>query len=113
MNQSIGDSIKTVLVTIVIGLIIVFLTGLVIDYLRKDKYTAKKNRYRSLENSIGGGEEYYYNYWAWQPNKKKFYERILLERHHITRPYTGHARKRKQNVKNKIPFRREIYGKAL
>lgn len=92
--------------------IIIFIVGRLVDHFRKDNYKVNKVYYRTLNNNVGGGEEYYYRYWAWQPNKRKFYARTLLEQQGINRPYTRKAMQKKQLKKSAIPFRREIYGKA-
>lgn len=104
--------LSRIIITFLLLILLVFFIGLIVDYYRKDKYKVNKIYYRTLSHNVGGGEEYYYRYWAWQPNKKKFYERILLENHGITRTYTRKAMKKKQLKKSIIPFRREIYGKA-
>jgi len=97
---------------VILLVIIIFVIGLSIDHLKKDKYKANKFYYRTLSNSVGGGEEYYYRYWAWQPNKKNFYVKTLLEKQEINRPYTRKAMQKKKYKKSIIPFRREVYGKA-
>lgn len=111
-NEVFTKLIQIVFVLIVC-IIIIFVIGYLFDMLNKDKYKAPVDYYRTLSQSVGGGEEYYYKYWAWQPNKKKFYKNVLLQRHNINRPYTRHARKKNKYIKSNIPFRKEIYGKAV
>ncbi|MCB5953716.1 hypothetical protein [Enterococcus sp. CWB-B31] len=93
-------------------IVALFIVGWIIDYLRKDHYQVNKYYYRTLNSNIGGGEEYYYRYWAWQPYKKKFYKQILSEKQGINRTYSRKAIQRRKLKKSPIPFRREIYGKA-
>ncbi|WP_271494321.1 hypothetical protein [Enterococcus sp. 5H] len=106
------ESLVYAILFLIVLTITIFVTGLIIDHFRKDKYKVNKVYYRTLSNNVGGGEEYYYRYWAWQPNKRKFYTRTLLEQHGINRPYFRKAMQNKKLKKSVLPFRREIYGKA-
>lgn len=94
----------------IIILIIVFIAiSFLIDYLLKDKYNIKLNR-RTPTNTIGGGEEYYKNFWVWQPYKKKRIIFALQNNLKHSDLYERKSRKRRIYGKSKVPFRREIYG---
>jgi len=58
------------LIYVVLFIVLLFILGFIIDFLKKDKYDFKDYR-RTSANTIGGGEEYFCNYWTWQRNKKK------------------------------------------
>ena len=60
------------MVICLILVIIIFVFGLIIDYYRRDSYTVQQYHYRTPEQDIGGGEEYYFRYWLWQRYKKKY-----------------------------------------
>lgn len=62
---------------LVVFIAVVFIVGYLIDHYKKDFYSVKKYNYRKLNHEIGGGEEYYFRYWIWQRNKKKYLISIL------------------------------------
>ena len=100
------------IIRVIILVLILMAIGLLIDYLKKDKYTVKKRPYRTLSKALGGGEEYYHKYWIWQPNKKKYLEGILENSLGHSRTYSRKAMKKGKYQKTVIPFRREVYGKV-
>lgn len=110
------DTVKGVFINfvifVVIVILIIFVVGFTLDFINKNNYNVKKNPYRTLADTIGGGEEYYYKYWLWQPNKKKYLIDKLMYDLEIPRVYARKALKKKKNEKTIIPFRREVYGKA-
>lgn len=96
------------IIAFIIALIFIF--GFLLDYLKKDSYKLPTLHSRKAANQIGGGEEYYYHYWVWQPHKKKFLRSHLYNDFGVKRLYTRKARQRKYLRASKIPFLREIYG---
>ena len=105
-------------ITIRCGIILVDLKKEIIivrfldDNNKKDSYIVKKYNYRTLDQEIGGGEEYYYRYWVWQRNKKKYLISVLRDDLGIIRVYSRKALQKKWNKKTLIPFLREVYGNA-
>ena len=83
-----------------------------VDNYKKDSYIVKKCNYRTLNQEIGGGEEYYYRYWIWQRNIKKYLISVLRDYLGIIRVYSRKAIQKKWNKKPLIPFLREVYGNA-
>ncbi|EUJ53537.1 hypothetical protein [Listeria fleischmannii] len=94
---------------LLILMFILFAVGLLIDYWKRDRYKVQRIYYRKTSYSVVGQEEYYFNYWLWQPKKKAYFSRVL-ENQGVTTIYSRHARKRRFQKCLKIPFRREIYG---
>lgn len=90
-------------------LILIFIFGFLFDWLYKDQYKIKKMPHRTLNSSLGGGQEYYYKYWIWQRQKKKCINKTLSEQLGITMTYSRHSMKNKRYVKSLTPFRREVY----
>ena len=76
INQIIEITLRYGIILIVCILAIIII-GLLVDNYRKDSYVVKKYNYRTLDQEIGGGEEYYYRYWVWQRNKKKYLISVL------------------------------------
>lgn len=121
LEQSIGDvkiyfsriieKLFSFMVICLILVIILFIFGLIIDYYRRDSYTVKRY-YRTPEQNIGGGEEYYFRYWLWQRYKKKYLESVIRNDLGITRVYSRKALRRRQNRKTRIPFLMEVYCNA-
>ncbi|PCH11410.1 hypothetical protein A9Y57_01713 [Streptococcus parauberis] len=72
----------------------------------------KKYPYRKLSQEIGGAAEYYFRYWIWQRNKKKYLVSVLSNDLGIERIYSRKALKKKWNKKTSIPFLREVYSNA-
>ncbi|HEM3495774.1 hypothetical protein NKE60_05180 [Streptococcus suis] len=97
---------------LVVFIAVVFIVGYLIDHYKKDFYSVKKYNYRKLNHEIGGGEEYYFRYWIWQRNKKKYLISILRNDLDIERVYSRKALQKRWNKKTLIPFLREVYGNA-
>lgn len=97
---------------IVISMVILLIIGVVIDYKKRNTYSVKKIHYRTIDNQIGSGEEYYYRYWAWQRNKKKYLTQVLEKDSGVSRVYSRKALKKHWNKKTCVPFLREVYGNA-
>lgn len=97
---------------IVISVVILLIIGVVIDYKKRNTYSVKKIHYRTIDNQIGSGEEYYYRYWAWQRYKKKYLTQVLEKDLGVSRVYSRKALKKHWNKKTYIPFLREVYGNA-
>lgn len=98
-----------ILVTIIA---LIFIIGFSVDNCKKDSYVVKKYSYRKLSQEIGGAEEYYFRYWKWQVNKKKYLVSVLRNDLGIKRVYSRKALQKKWNKKTLIPFLREVYGNA-
>ena len=97
---------------ILVVCILAIIIGFLVDNYKKDSYIVKKYNYRTLDQEIGGGEEYYYRYWVWQRNKKKYLISVLRDDLGIIRVYSRKALQKKWNKKTLIPFLREVYGNA-
>ena len=106
------EKLFSFMVICLILVIILFIFGLIIDYYRRDSYTVKRYYYRTPEQNIGGGEEYYFRYWLWQRYKKKYLESVIRNDLGITRVYSRKALRRRQNRKTRIPFLMEVYCNA-
>ena len=96
----------------VVCILAIIIVGFLVDNYKKDSYIVKKYNYRRLDQEIGGGEEYYYRYWVWQRNKKKYLISVLRDDLGIIRVYSRKALQNKWNKKTLIPFLREVYGNA-
>ena len=99
-------------IILVVGILAIIIVGFLADNYKKDAYIVKKYNYRTLDQEIGGGEEYYYRYWVWQRNKKKYLISVLRDDLGIIRVYSRKALQKKWNKKTLIPFLREVYGNA-
>lgn len=99
-------------VILVVCILAIIIVGFLVDNYKKDSYIVKKYNYRRLDQEIGGGEEYYYRYWVWQRNKKKYLISVLRDDLRIIRVYSRKALQKKWNKKTLIPFLREVYGNA-
>ncbi|WP_295592154.1 hypothetical protein [uncultured Streptococcus sp.] len=99
-------------VILVVCILAIIIVGFLVDNYKKDSYIVKKYNYRRLDQEIGGGEEYYYRYWVWQRNKKKYLISVLRDDLGIIRVYSRKALQKKWNKKTLIPFLREVYGNA-
>lgn len=99
-------------VILVVFILAIIIVGFLVDNYKKDSYIVKKYNYRRLDQEIGGGEEYYYRYWVWQRNKKKYLISVLRDDLGIIRVYSRKALQKKWNKKTLIPFLREVYGNA-
>lgn len=91
---------------------LIFIIGFLLDIYKKDSYVVEKRYFRKSAQIIGGPEEYYYRYWIWQRNKKKYLESVLRNELGVKRTYSRKALKKKWNKKTLIPFLREVYGNA-
>lgn len=91
---------------------LIVIIGFLIDNYKKDSYVVKKCYYRKSGRIIGGPEEYYYRYWIWQPNKKKYLMSVLRNELGVKRIYIGKPMNKKGNKKTLIPFLREVFGNA-
>lgn len=112
INNDISREIILLLILIVLVVLFIFVFGLAFDWYYKSKYKIRKCNYRKLSSELGGGEEYYVNYWKWQRQKKKIINKYLKEQLNIKRTYSRHTMKKKYYRKSKIPFRMEMYGVA-
>ena len=99
-------------VILVVCILAIIIVGFLVDNYKKDSYIVKKYNYRRLDQELGGGEEYYYRYWVWQRNKKKYLISVLRDDLGIIRVYSRKALQKKWNKKTLIPFLREVYGNA-
>lgn len=99
-------------IILVVCILAIIIIGFLVDNYKKDSYIVKKYNYRRLDQEIGGGEEYYYRYWVWQRNKKKYLISVLRDDLGIIRIYSRKALQKKWNKKTLIPFLREVYGNA-
>ena len=99
-------------IILVVCILAIIIVGFLVDNYKKDSYIVKKYNYRRLDQEIGGGEEYYYRYWVWQRNKKKYLISVLRDDLGIIRVYSRKALQKKWNKKTLIPFLREVYGNA-
>ncbi|MBF1717272.1 MAG: hypothetical protein HXO89_08360 [Streptococcus parasanguinis] len=99
-------------IILVVCILAIIIVGFLVDNYKKDSYIVKKYNYGTLDQEIGGGEEYYYRYWVWQRNKKKYLISVLRDDLGIIRVYSRKALKKKWNKKTLIPFLREVYGNA-
>ena len=99
-------------VILVVCILAIIIVGFLVDNYKKDSYIVKKYNYRRLDQEIGEGEEYYYRYWVWQRNKKKYLISVLRDDLGIIRVYSRKALQKKWNKKTLIPFLREVYGNA-
>ena len=99
-------------IILVVCILAIIIVGFLVDNYKKDSYIVKKYNYRALDQEIGGGEEYYYRYWVWQRNKKKYLISVLRDDLGIIRVYSRKALQKKWNKKTLIPFLREVYGNA-
>ena len=99
-------------IILVVCILAIIIVGFLVDNYKKDSYIVKKYNYRRLDQEIGGGEEYYYRYWVWQRNKKKYLISVLRDDLGIIRVYSRKALQNKWNKKTLIPFLREVYGNA-
>ena len=99
-------------VILVVCILAIIIVGFLVDNYKKDSYIVKKYNYRRLDQEIGGVEEYYYRYWVWQRNKKKYLISVLRDDLGIIRVYSRKALQKKWNKKTLIPFLREVYGNA-
>ena len=91
---------------------LIVIIGFLFDNYKKDSYVVKKYYYRKEGRIIGGPEEYYFRYWIWQPNKKKYLISVLRNELGVKRIYSGKPKNYKRNKKTLIPFLREVYGNA-
>ena len=91
-------------IILVVGILAIIIVGFLVDNYKKDSYIVKKYNYRTLDQEIGGGEEYYYRYWVWQRNKKKYLISVLRDDLGIIRVYSRKALQKKWNKKTLIPF---------
>lgn len=96
----------------IVVIIILLVAGVAIDYRKKDTYVTNKVYYRTIDNQIGGGEEYYYRYWIWQHYKKRYLVQKLKNELGISRVYSRRALKKRKNKKVCNIFLREVYGNA-
>ena len=99
-------------IILVVCILAIIIVGFLVDNYKKDSYIVKKYNYRTLDQEIGGGEEYYYRYWVWQRNKKKYLISFIKYDLVIIRVYSRKALQKKWNKKTLIPFLREVYGNA-
>lgn len=99
-------------IILVVCILAIIIVGFLVDNYKKGSYIVKKYNYRTPDQEIGGGEEYYYRYWVWQRNKKKYLISVLRDDLGIIRVYSRKALQKKWNKKTLIPFLREVYGNA-
>lgn len=116
MNMQISDIIIEIIVISMLILVactpLIVIIGFLFDNYKKDSYAVKKYYYRKEGRIIGGPEEYYFRYWIWQPNKKKYLISVLRNELGVKRIYSGKPMNNKRNKKTLIPFLREVYGNA-
>ncbi|MGX7776386.1 hypothetical protein ACVV62_04695 [Streptococcus pluranimalium] len=96
----------------IVCIVVLFIIGFLTDNYKKGLYVVKNYSYRKLSQEIGGGEEYYFRYWVWQRNKKKYLVSILRNYLGIERVYSRKALQKRWNKPTLIPFLREVYGNA-
>lgn len=116
MNMQISEIIIEIIVISMLILVactpLIVIIGFLFDNYKKDSYAVKKYYYRKEDRIIGGPEEYYFRYWIWQPNKKKYLISVLRNELGVKRIYSGKPMNNKRNKKTLIPFLREVYGNA-
>ena len=90
---------------VVILMIAIPIIGFIIDFVMRDKYVIKKKYYRK-GRGVGAGQEYYYEYWFWQPYKKKVLKNTLYQLG-VAGVYEGKSRTNNKYIRM---IKKEVYG---
>lgn len=94
---------------LMIALFVLFIFLVRLDF-KKDYDINKlfmKMSKRTNSNSIGGGEEYYFRYWVWQRNKRRYIVKVLASLTFDNMYFPKEKWRKKGRVQ--FPFRRECW----